>query len=710
MGLKIATCVRTTARDEDSARNSKTPNRMFSNELLEDPVTPNRVFSSGVLKDSETPNRLFSDELLEDSEAPKNHDEVLEDLVSPNLLSLPNEILVKIMLYLPDTHDRVKFRYVSRRLRSISEIPSLLYGFVWPDCYWHEERCLYNVMKDCGVHIRRLSFPQQLIHPRRLPNTESQAIPKLMQMAEMLQFCSNLTHLSLPALDYSNSIFDNLDEQLRRGIQEMKHLEVLTIHCYTSVKPYLSLKTALKELTIYTVIRSKESVVVFIDWMMNGFNPPKLNIILHSSSINVTLRTFGGVLMSVWSRWNSQIPAGHFACLKVYIDYKVPLNLFQNAPVFQLQYGERLTLPLARVDIVGTSKWLLLTDHDINDSRVVLKANYKQYNYRGTQGYVLLHNIATSLTELDLSECNFNLVQVIVSCPLLQRLNIKNNSALSLQDLRTIANCCCVLEGLNLTDVPIPRTESSLIDLWEILSSMRKLAYLSIDTAYLVSPLQMEVKLSNSLRRCRRLQALELSNASFAMHTRFEIDTRIDNYKMLSYFPSLEYCRVISSLEYFCVVNILTACKRLKYFYCHCSVQESLLPQAHVSNLQQLCISSELSDLDDRFMEAVSVHGGLVHVVFLVNSVTFNGIITLIQNSPNLLTCLLGLYEQKIDCNWLNTELAKMFDHRKLFISGLSLVQQAKPGRLVKGVEWLQNTDLLTLWPLKNFIESDFPF
>ena len=125
-----------------------------------------------------------------------------------------------------------------------------------------------------------------------------------MQMAEMLQFCSNLTHLSLPALDYSNSSFDtNPDEQLRRSIQEMKHLEVLTIHCYTSVKPYLSLKTALKELTIYTVIHSKESIVVFKDWMTNGFNPPKLNILLHSSSMDVALRTFRNVLVPVWSTY-----------------------------------------------------------------------------------------------------------------------------------------------------------------------------------------------------------------------------------------------------------------------------------------------------------------------------------------------------------------------------------------------------------------------
>ena len=71
---------------------------------------------------------------------------------------------------------------------------------------------------------------------------------------------------------------------------------------------------------------------------------------------------------------------------------------------------------------------------------------------------------------------------MIVACPLLQWLNLKNNSTLSLEDLHMIASCCCDLEGLNLTDVCI---ESSLKDVWRILSSIRKLAYLSIDTTYL---------------------------------------------------------------------------------------------------------------------------------------------------------------------------------------------------------------------------------
>ena len=699
MGLKIATCVRTTARDEDFTRNSETPNRKFSNELLEDPVTPrvtpNHVFSSGVLKDSETPNRLFSDELLEDSEVPTNHDEVLEDLVTPNLLSLPNEILVKIMSYLPDARDRVKFRYVSRRWRNISETPSLLCEFMWPDCNHHEERCLYNVMKDCGVHIRRLSFPQQVICPCRLPNTENQVILKLMQMAEMLQFCSNVTHLSLPALDHSNSSSDDSGEQLRRSIQEMKHLEVLTIHCYTSVKPYLSLKTALKELTIYTVIRSKEGIEVFRDWMMNGFNPPKLNIILCNSSMDVALRTFRNVLMPVWSTWNSQIPAGHFACLKVYINYKVPLNLFQNAPAFQLQYGELFTVPVVRV---GT--WLLLTDHgDVGNSRVVHKAKYYSWTdiYHVFQGlrqdYVLqLDNIVTSLTELDLSGYPYNLVQMIVACPLLRRLNLKDNTALGLQDLHMIANCCLNLEGLNLTNVPIPcfTSSNSLIDVWEILSNMKKLAYLSMDAKYLVSCFSdVPQELESLFEKCTTLRALELSKAGFTNH-----------YELLSHFPSLEYCRLTSS-SLKCVQNILTACKGLKYFCCYTIPPQSLLRQAHVNNLQQLCILSEWTDLDFKFMEAVSAHGGLIHVVFIVKSVNFNGIITLINNSPNLLTCLFGLSVKKQQYyKWLNTELAERFGCRKLFISA----QQANCRRVVEDLEWLQNTDLLTLWPLEEFI------
>ena len=70
------------------------------------------------------------------------------------LSSLPNEVLVKIISLLPETQDRVKLRYVSRRLQKISETPSLWREVVWRDYNSCEEQRLHNVMKSCGIHIR----------------------------------------------------------------------------------------------------------------------------------------------------------------------------------------------------------------------------------------------------------------------------------------------------------------------------------------------------------------------------------------------------------------------------------------------------------------------------------------------------------------------------------------------------------------------------
>ena len=76
MGLNLATCIRATGQDEDW----------------------------------ETPaSRLFSNEVLEDS-------------LTPDLLSLPNEILVKIMLYLPDTSIDSRGREAPRALYYLIQV------------------------------------------------------------------------------------------------------------------------------------------------------------------------------------------------------------------------------------------------------------------------------------------------------------------------------------------------------------------------------------------------------------------------------------------------------------------------------------------------------------------------------------------------------------------------------------------------------------
>ena len=376
-------------------------------------------------------------------------------------------------------------------------------------------------------------------------------------------------------------------------------------------------------------------------WVRNGFIPPNLNFVVLDGSLDVS--HFNKYLRLAWPGWNLRIPAGHYACLKLYISYTVPLYLFQNAPVHQFQYGEAVTCPFVHASIVGIGKWLILTQHNDGNKTLYKAKMYPQSQYwydtihdQGQDHFLQLRNSIDNLTELDLSGCNLDFTQVIVACPQLRRLNLQGNTTLRVEDLQVIATCYCNLQGLNLKEIPITNGKLCM-SVWETLSSIRLTHLRSID--YL-SPSRMddvqEKRLVALFKQCRTLQALELANPP-----------TISNYKLLSYLPSLEYLRLCANYnddqECACVQELLTACDKLRYFYCDSSVLLSSLP-VH-NNLQELCILSLSTNLDDNFMYTVSAHGGLVHVAFFVRSVTTNGITTLIRNSPNLLTSLFGLFE-----------------------------------------------------------------
>ena len=203
-------------------------------------------------------------------------------------------------MLLTETLDRIRLRYVSQRLWSI---PSVWCSLIWPDCNRREQNCLCNVL----INIRQLSFPQHVIGPLALPtivktvSEYNQTILILVEMSEVLkilQYCSNVTHLSLPALDHSNS--HDPDEELKETVQKMKHLIItsnsLSVHCHGTFLPYLTLTVPLKELTIHaTIYSSLGSLTIIIlhneedskgsieKWVANGFSPQNLNIVLDSS-------------------------------------------------------------------------------------------------------------------------------------------------------------------------------------------------------------------------------------------------------------------------------------------------------------------------------------------------------------------------------------------------------------------------------------------
>ena len=113
-------------------------------------------------------------------------------------------------------------------------------------------------------------------------------------------------------------------------------------------------------------------------------------------------------------------------------------------------------------------------------------------------------------------------------------------------------------------------------------------------------------------------------------------------------------------------------------------------------SLQELCFHSETIDIPKSFMSTISAHGGLVHVVVLdVNSVTSEGITTLIMNAPNLLTLFFHIYVNCIkgfDQENLQLTLKETFHNRKLFTMGGYKLEKEHY------YEYEQRTNLLSLW------------
>ena len=492
----------------------------------------------------------------------------------------------------------------------------------------------------------------------------------------------------MPNLDHpiGSSEAKHLDfMQLRKAIQEMKHLEALEIsECCSGLLGRLNLNIALKELTIHT---ERGTEVVSKIWMKKGFTPPKLNLVSKDFDMDFWVST--------WYKWNSRIPAGHIACLKVYTGYKAPLNLFNNAPEFQLQYGEAATLPFVQLSNVEINeKWLLmLTDHD-DGSIIVRKARlyyddaYRMQDFLRHHGQDNLDNDITNLTELDLTSHGHNLdfKQIVGVCPWLQRLNLWDAN-LKLEDLQVIAACCSNLQGLNLMGMLI-QDITFCLQVWEILSGMM-LTHLSINGSFIGEFIEkdnvQEKQLVALFKQCITLQALQLVAEN-------------NSCELLSHFSSLRYCRVISKGQSTCIQNILTTCEKLRYFYCSVRFsddppQPPLLIQ---NNLQQLCISyyPQTIHLDDNFMKVVSAHGGLIHVILCVFSVTSKGVAILINNSPNLLYFVLA--ERTLNDSF-KSSLRKKFSHRKLFTSGVFYHINKIYVKIID--RWLKHPNLFTLWP-----------
>jgi len=292
------------------------------------------------------------------------------------------------------------------------------------------------------------------------------------------------------------------------------------------------------------------------------------------------------------------------------------------------------------------------------------------------------------ITEFDFSSSDSifsnHLEQLAVLCPNLRRLNLRDhtNCLKDLQGLRAIAHCCHHLQGLNLIGIQVTEIESNL-QLWEILSDM-KLTHLAIELCVII-PFENDGLYKQNLirlyQKCSLLQALQLKRDKIVRPCP-KCEAYNDNdCLVLSHFPSLTLC----SLEHMpfksnaTMRNAVASCKELKYLkYSVFYNLDNDHPVLFSCNLQQLVIDCSSYDISNEFMHIVSAHGDLVHVLFYVQSMTHEGIFTLLMNSPKLLTfyaaadCLSrNLMTPRINnAEALRLFYWKKFPNKKLFTAG----------------------------------------
>ena len=607
-----------------------------------------------------------------------------------SLLILPTELLVMILSYL-SIQDIIKMQFVSQRFREISETPSLWKKFVWPDCEPCHMCSVRKILKANGIHVRQIFLPVHVTPANLL---------------EMMHYCPKVTHLSLPR--YTQLSLDHLEEI----VHTMTHLEQLDVFT-NSIKYGLSRRARivinymqLLEVTAASVKNltlkidreeGEEDYVTSIEDVMYALRkslednhplPSIINLLMHNQDSLMCKRP------GVDDRILEYCPAASsytIASIEIglYDIARVPMDLYPSIPLRKFQFGPAAKSPLIKLGdhgILGLKRDIFyLSDYDhYGKARLSVSPRYYGLDLVKDEHLHYISNF-NSVSNVDFSYVSIypdHLEQLAIACPNIERLNLTlaDNSLQSLQGLRAIVDTCQNLQGLNLILIPVSRVESYL-QLWELLSSIKKLTHLAIDLCMLIHinnncyNAADKDKLICMLRNCDSLKALEVMQ---------DLDWKVRevpvNDLLLGHFPSLVYFR-ITLFETECIEYALTHCYQLKYLYYNAKFYKAHahsldLPSLSSCHLQQIFVKSYI-DLSASSAQVLSAHGELEQVLLFVRSITTSAITTLISNSPNLMLLYIVSTEPLCDENGASViqkdykdTVSKRFPHHKLLTTG----------------------------------------
>ena len=520
----------------------------------------------------------------------------------------------------------------------------------------------------------------------------------------MLRYCSSVTQLVLPAETKVDS------EKLRIAVKYMTNLKKLETQVCTDIKPLLQI-VGLAELTLHVPSYCHHTCVSWVRvWAENAFLPCNLILITEQFNIETEKKILVFLLKFTYIP-----PLGYMSYFTVWYDFKMPLNLFPSFPEFQVEINSKIILSCSKArnfGLLGIGWDVCILSERICDGKPLYRAKI------GPQSvFDIVHckNIPMQCKVLstfhEVIEFDFaysedlhsgHLEQLAIACPKLQRLNLQYNLEClrNLQGLRTIADHCKNLCGLNLTCIPIANVQSQ-IALWGILADM-KLTYLVIHVCFfhpVINSASYEQQMIELFQTCSRVQALQLDDY-LSDHMCQECNKCDVSWSLLSYFLSLKYCALVGNYSDF-VQNVINSCKEAMILMLHSSKSLNLSSCIHTSNLQQLSVQSERTHIPATFLEAVSSHGRLLHVVFSSHGISVQGIGNLILNSPKLLTLNIYAYQFNCDQHGLLTvssfksTLKKRCPGRKVFTVGRLIVKH----HYLITCNSVLGTDLYSLWP-----------
>lgn len=603
-----------------------------------------------------------------------------EETLSNNLITLPAEILVYIISLLV-IRDRIKLRYVSRRLRCVSEVAALWSEFVWP--YFesrNDEHYVSDTLRACGEHVKQLIFPINMSSAKLVWLTEN---------------CVNVTKLSLPPRVYFHPA------QLERIACTMTHLQKLDVCWSEHIKPLLEICTDLKELTIHIKkFKSEPPAWELEEWASEGIHfPPVVRIFTKSEYWTVEQ------LYVLLLKYYSILPASE---LYLYSSAKIPMNFHPHLPLLRFEFGPTATSPVVKASSYGILGWyndvisILAFDYDDKVMHCAVPYFSGPWEKHLNLGFSSLNSITFFSVGHHDSVFPGHLEQIAIACPNLKWLDLKgcDYCLQSLKGLQSIVDMCQNLQGLNIADIPVMEVESYVL-LWQVISNIAELTHLTLSLCLLMVPDHVhEHNMIPVFQSCHNLQALEVVYGYCGECAKWSIEDLL-----LYSFHSLIYCK-LSYDNPKTLQKVISTCKNLKYFcYDNRATVTSLIPLSCSCKLQQLCIESQFTDVPDSFMDMISSHGGLEHMILSVRSITVSGIHTLISNSPNLMSFCAFINQplqnengRKVQSKDFKAKVKKEYCHHKLFRAGTFRLAIGNHFFSQYDVLTELNTDLNSLW------------